>query len=335
MRVTKWFRNAAVGIHTALLRGVAVFFGAFGVMNVVLSMLDARLDAANWWFSFGVGGSAAVVCRLALSVPLLAFGIVDRPSTRLRLAVVGAATCIAVICFANARSFYAIRDSQLHASSTTPLSLWFGLAFVWLAAGAARRHIAPATVRKLPVAAFGAATAGVFALGQMVSFGATDYRRSADAVVVFGAGVYRDGSPSLALSDRVRTGCALMREGYAPRLILSGGPGPGAVHETEAMRSMALRLGVPARAITIDRRGRNTAATARNTAALLRPLRSPRILAVSHAYHLPRVHMSFQRQGVDAFTVPARESRTLRKMPLFMVREVAALWLYFAAPWRA
>jgi hypothetical protein len=74
---------------------------------------------------------------------------------------------------------------------------------------------------------------GMFPLAQMLFFGNTDYRRPADAVVVFGARTYKDGRLSDALEDRVRTACELYRIGLARRLVLSGGPGDGAVHETE------------------------------------------------------------------------------------------------------
>jgi len=46
-----------------------------------------------------------------------------------------------------------------------------------------------------------------FPLALMLFFGNTDYRRPADAVVVFGARVYASGKLSDALEDRIRTGC--------------------------------------------------------------------------------------------------------------------------------
>lgn len=54
-----------------------------------------------------------------------------------------------------------------------------------------------------------------------------------------------------------------------------------------------------------------------------------RMLAVSHAYHLPRVKLAYHRAGVEVFTVPAREERLLLRMPYFMAREVVALWVYY------
>ena len=53
------------------------------------------------------------------------------------------------------------------------------------------------------------------------------------------------------------------------------------------------------------------------------------LIAVSHAYHLPRIELCYHWAGVDAATVPARESYRLTAMPKYMAREVAAFWVYW------
>src|SRR5206468_3041201 len=105
----------------------------------------------------------------------------------------------------------------------------------------------------------------VFPLAQIIFFGHTDYRRRADAIVVFGARAYASGKPSPLLADRVRTACELYHEGYAATLVFSGGPGDGQVDEPHAMQRLAESLGVPESAILLDPDGLNTDATVRNT----------------------------------------------------------------------
>ena len=166
----------------------------------------------------------------------------------------------------------------------------------------------------------------------MLFFGKTDYRRPADAAVVLGARAYADGRPSDALADRVRTACGLYQDGLVRRLIFSGGPGDGAIHETEAMKRMAMGLGVKAEDIWLDKAGVNTQATVKNTETLLRQWHASRVLVVSHDYHLPRVKLTYQRAGWDVFTVPAKQSYLLRQTPYNMAREVAALWVYYLRP---
>jgi uncharacterized SAM-binding protein YcdF (DUF218 family) len=181
----------------------------------------------------------------------------------------------------------------------------------------------------LAVGVIALACATLFPLAEMFCFGETDYRRPADAAVVLGARVYADGHPSDALADRVRTGCQLYRDGLARKLIFSGGPGDGAVHETEAMKRMALKLGVKPEDILVDEHGLNTRATARNTEAMFEQMHAERILVVSHFYHLPRIKMAYHRRGREVFTVPAKESYVLRQLPYNMAREVAAFWSYY------
>ena len=56
-----------------------------------------------------------------------------------------------------------------------------------------------------------------------------------------------------------------------------------------------------------------------------------RILAVSHFYHLPRVKLTYQRQGRDVYTV--RPGSPIDSRPCRSTwREVAALWAYYARP---
>jgi uncharacterized SAM-binding protein YcdF (DUF218 family) len=174
-----------------------------------------------------------------------------------------------------------------------------------------------------------AAAMFVFPLAQMVFFGTTDYSRRADAIVVFGARTYPDGRPSDALKDRVRTACELYKAGLAPVILMSGGPGEGATHETEAMRNYAILRGVPAKAILLDPNGLNTAATIRNVERMAGERHWQRILAVSHGYHLPRVKLAARRHGLTVFTVPARSPQFLAKLPVFMAREAAGWWVYF------
>ncbi len=69
-----------------------------------------------------------------------------------------------------------------------------------------------------------------------------------------------------------------------------------------------------------------------NTRAMFKNLGIRRVLTVSHFYHLPRVKMSYQRQDLEVYTVPAKESYALTAMPYFVGREIAALWVYYLRP---
>lgn len=172
----------------------------------------------------------------------------------------------------------------------------------------------------------------LFPLAQMLFFGHTDYRRPADVAVVLGARAYADGHPSTALEDRVTTACELYFHGQVGKLIFSGGPGDGSVHETESMCRLAIKLGVRPADILLDTGGINTQATVRDTLPMLKELGAKKVLVVSHFYHLPRVKLAYQRAGWDVYTVPAHQQYFLRQTPFYMAREVAALWVYYLRP---
>jgi len=172
------------------------------------------------------------------------------------------------------------------------------------------------------------AWAALFPLIQIYCFGSTDYRRRADTAVVFGARVYANGSLSQAVADRVDTAARLYGQGLVQHIIVSGGPGDGLIHETDAMRRHLVARGVPVEAIDTDRNGWNTAATVRNTAPLLR---GQRVLAVSEFYHLPRIKLAYAAAGQEVYTVPAEASHWLRRWALgSIVREIPAFWAYYA-----
>lgn len=171
-----------------------------------------------------------------------------------------------------------------------------------------------------------------FPLLQIQCFGWTDYRRPADAAVVFGCKVYANGKPSVVFEDRVRSACDLYRMGLVNHLVMSGGPGQGAVHETVAMRDLAISLGVPHVQILLDLRGSSTDETVTNTVPLFRQHGFERVLAVSHFFHLPRIKLAYQRAGVNVFTVPASQTFRLPNENFMLIRETVALWAYYARP---
>jgi len=241
--------------------------------------------------------------------------------------------CLAVLLLAalvQSAQFYTLwRAERFSPGLPVPLTFCFALVASIILFSVVRGTWTSESWRWLPFLGGVACALIALPLSQMFFFGKSDYRRQADAIVVLGARAYADGRMSDALTDRMRTAVQLYHEGRAPRLILSGGPGDGAIHETEAMELYAILNGVPQSAIELDRHGLNTEETAQYVAQLARNRSLSSVLAVSHAYHLPRVKMALERNGVRTYTVPAQERYTLRKMPYLMAREIAALWVYY------
>ena len=162
-------------------------------------------------------------------------------------------------------AFYRLwHAGRFHPGVPVPLSLLLAAALAAVARGVLRR--APGSPRRAVTTALACGVA--FPLLQMLCFGGSDYRRPADAALVFGARAYADGHPSAALEDRTRTACALYRAGLVHTLILSGGAGDGAVSEPEAMRRVALAQGVPDSALVLDNAGTSTEASVDDARAI-------------------------------------------------------------------
>lgn len=290
-------------------RASSAMDGALGFLGILL-VFDAFRS-----FRSPDASVLGILLRWPGGVPLPSWaGLVLGPALLFRrrwLAPVPAA--FALLAAANAVEFYILRSRGLRAAA-----LPFSAVTLALLAGAAARHFLEGGPARRAWKMAGAAAAGpALLLLHLFSFGSTDYARPAEAVVVFGARVYGDGAPSLALEDRVRHGIRLWASGAAPLLVMSGAP-----DETPVMRRMAREAGVPEEAVVEDPAGINTRATVAN-------LRHRRVVAVSHYYHLARIKMAARRRGVACATSPCPMTRRLAREPWFVAREGAAFVSYY------
>ncbi len=269
---------------------------------LVFGLLSLAGGETLWWID------VRPLPQWAVAVPgavLLAHALTGRASR----AATATALLLAAVALCNTVRYYAVPSRP-----PIPLSL--------LVTGLLALAAVPGRPRFTVVTA--ALLLALFPVAHVFTFGRTSYARKADWIVVPGARCYADGQPSQALRERVRTACRLYREGYAGKLFLSGGPGDGSTHETEAMRALAIEEGVPAGEIVLDRDGRNSLATIRHAPP-------GKLLLVSHFYHLPRLKLLARREGREAYTVPADEERRIRGTPWFVAREIAAFWRYLLA----
>jgi vancomycin permeability regulator SanA len=137
--------------------------------------------------------------------------------------------------------------------------------------------------------------------------------------IVLGAGLRRDGRPTTVLADRVRTAVTLYRSGKTGKILMSGSSSAGK-DEPQAMRSLALKLGVPDEDILVDREGIRTFETC---------LRASKIFGVDQAliitqrFHLPRAMALCEAHNVDAIGVPA-DLRPYRSSFIWNLREIPA-----------
>lgn len=124
----------------------------------------------------------------------------------------------------------------------------------------------------------------------------------ADAIIVLGASVYPDGTPSGILQDRLDDGIALYFAGAAPKIIMSGDNGTESYNECWAMKQYAISQGVPSEDVFCDHAGFSTYETmyrARHVFGV------ERIVVATQTYHLYRALYDAQGVGMEAIGVPS------------------------------
>jgi len=140
--------------------------------------------------------------------------------------------------------------------------------------------------------------------------------------IVFGAGLWRDGTPTPVLRDRVQTAANLYFDGKVEKLLMSGDNRFVDYNEPEAMRQYALSLGVPDEAMVLDYAGRRTYDTCYRARDIFRV---DSAILVTQGFHLPRAIFLCNMLGVDGVGVPA-DIQYYRKASraLWTFREVLA-----------
>ncbi|MBO5897515.1 MAG: YdcF family protein [Clostridia bacterium] len=142
-----------------------------------------------------------------------------------------------------------------------------------------------------------------------------------DYILVLGAGVKADGSPTDMLHDRVETGCALVAAGADGQLLMSGDNQRPEYDEVSAMVKLACdKFSVDAARIETDRLGLSTYESVDRAAELYG---AERIIIVTQRYHLYRALYIAEQMGLEAYGVSA-DVRTYWGQTMRDVREIAA-----------
>lgn len=150
----------------------------------------------------------------------------------------------------------------------------------------------------------------------------------ARVAIVFGAGLWRDGSPTPVLRDRVATAAQLFFSGKVEKLLMSGDNSEINYNEPGAMREYALALGIPDDAIVLDYAGRRTYDTCFRAREIFG---IEEALLVTQQFHLPRAVYVCNQLGILAAGVPADQRQYERHAWLWWnLREtlatLVALW---------
>lgn len=132
-----------------------------------------------------------------------------------------------------------------------------------------------------------------------------------DVVVVLGAALETDGSPSVALNRRARHGVALVNSGAASSILFSGGAAVNGVSEAEAMLQIGLAMNLDPQQALVESDSGSTWENAQKSAVMIKAAGWSKVVLVSDEYHLPRARLAFKAAGIAvavssprAFDVP-------------------------------
>jgi SanA protein len=147
----------------------------------------------------------------------------------------------------------------------------------------------------------------------------------APVALVLGAGLWKDGLPTPALYDRVATAVDLYKAGKVKKLLMTGDNRFINYNEPEAMRKLAVQLGVPNEDIVLDYAGRRTYDSCYRAKEIFEV---KQVVIVTQRYHLDRSLFLCDAMGVASVGMVAdrRVYQTLRWWELREVLATAAAW---------
>jgi uncharacterized SAM-binding protein YcdF (DUF218 family) len=138
---------------------------------------------------------------------------------------------------------------------------------------------------------------------QIESYAGQDQAAAADAIGVLGAAEY-DGRPSPVYRARLDHALELYHRGIAPLIITLGGPGGDQYTEGMVGADYLMSKGVPEQDIIAETESRNTEESAERIAVIARTNGLHRLVVVSDATHMFRIHEVCAAEGLDVLTSP-------------------------------
>lgn len=151
-------------------------------------------------------------------------------------------------------------------------------------------------------------------------------KSSPDCIIVLGAMVYNDGTPSPILKERLDTGIALYKAGVSDKLLMSGDNGQKEYNEVIPMRQYAISNGVSPEDIYLDYAGFSTYESMYRLSEIFQVEKA---IVVTQRYHLYRAlyignSLDIEVTGVSATDrVSGQTGRDIREM----FARVKSFWL--------
>lgn len=136
-----------------------------------------------------------------------------------------------------------------------------------------------------------------------------DEAKPADVIVVLGAAEYR-GKPSPVLEARLNHALFLYLQGFAPRILTTGGKGGDPTYtEGEVAHAYLAKKGVPSESILVESEGATTVQSIAAAAEIMRRMNLHSCIVVSDGYHIFRVKKLLESERMQVYGSPRPEDR--------------------------
>ena len=150
-------------------------------------------------------------------------------------------------------------------------------------------------------------------------------------VVVLGAAVWSENIPSPTLSSRVDKAIELIKEGFAGKIVLTGGSAPGEMSESEVALEYAKAKGVDIKKIITES---STASTTEQIEWIKSNLSKNKksnhdIILISDSYHLPRVIEISKFFNLDIKVAESSHKLNFKDKLINKIRECVALFNFW------
>lgn len=154
--------------------------------------------------------------------------------------------------------------------------------------------------------------------------------KDVDCILVLGAGVREDGTPSLMLNERLELGIALYQSGASQKLLMSGDHGRKDYDEVNTMKGYALSQGITSEDVFMDHAGFSTYESIYRAKGIFQ---AKKIIIVSQEYHLYRALYIADKFGIEAYGVAAKgeeyQGQTYREFREILARNKDFLSVIF------
>lgn len=154
--------------------------------------------------------------------------------------------------------------------------------------------------------------------------------KDVDCILVLGAGVREDGTPSLMLNERLELGIALYQSGASQKLLMSGDHGRKDYDEVNTMKGYALSQGITSEDVFMDHAGFSTYESIYRAKEIFQ---AKKIIIVSQEYHLYRALYIADKFGIEAYGVAAKgeeyQGQTYREFREILARNKDFLSVIF------